>query len=216
MLFFMNMKKINMNLDENPFTDFFTSRLSISFRVNAQKTYDYAKKNNLSFFILSLGCLLHGLNSVSEFKRRIIDDEVVEFEKIDAITPILNKDYIIREMRVQLPQKGETLKKWHDKIIDQEKTILNNDKPALSDVHERDSLPVANFSCIPWIGFDSLTAPIEKPNQIQPLITWGKLNKDGEVPVAISASHIFIYGYHIKLFQDNIQDNFNNPEKIVE
>lgn len=212
----MNMKKINMNLDENPFTDFFTSRLSISFRVNAQKTYDYAKKNNLSFFILSLGCLLHGLNNVPEFRRRIIDNTVVEFEKIDAITPILTNDNCIMEMTVTLPEKGETLKNWHDKIQNQEKSILNTDKPALSDVHERDSLPVANFSCIPWIDFDSLVNPIEKPNQIQPLITWGKLNKDGEIPVAISASHIFIYGYHIKLFHDNIQNNFNNPEKIIE
>lgn len=210
------MRELDIEVNELPFTDFFTSRYSISFRVNAQNTYDYAKENDLSFYVLSLGCLLKGLNSVPELRRRVINNKAVEFEEIDGITPVMAENNVMKEMRISLPRKSETLNNWHDKIITQENAILNNEEPAfIMDLKERDTQPIANFSCIPWIDFDTLTNCIAEPNHIQPLITWGKLT-NGKIPVAIAVSHIFVSGYHLKLFKDAIEKYFDNPEKIVE
>lgn len=211
-----NYKELDMNVSDLPFMNFFTSRYSISFRIPAQKTYDYTKANIMSFYVLSLGCLLKGLNAVPELRRRIIDNKVVEYEQIDGITPLMGDDQLNREMRVSLPGKSETLRQWHDKIVNQQEAILKNKEPAFSiDLQKRDTAPIANFSCLPWIDFDTLTNCIAQPNTIQPLITWGKLT-DGKMSVSIAVSHVFVDGYRLKLFKDAIEYCFEDPERIVE
>ena len=71
------MKEIDFNLDENPFTDFLSSRYSMSARVNVEKLWKYCKSNDKSFFVMSLGCLMNAVNSVPQLKRRIINDNVI-------------------------------------------------------------------------------------------------------------------------------------------
>ena len=47
-----------------------------------------------------------------------------------------------------------------------------------------------------------------------PIISWGKL-VNGKIPVSLTASHIFIFGYHFKLFYENIEKYFQDPELIL-
>lgn len=133
------MKKLDFNLKESPFYNFQNARTDISFKVNAQNTYEYCKKNNLSFFIISLGCLLKGLNDVPELRRKIINNQAVEFDKIDGVTPLLDKNNNMLEMRVTSIEKNQTLKDWHDKVKKEEKSIINHEKPSFNiDMNFRD------------------------------------------------------------------------------
>lgn len=50
-------KEMDINVEDLPFQDLLTSRYSMTVRVNAQKTYDYSKVNNISFF--NLHCLVY-------------------------------------------------------------------------------------------------------------------------------------------------------------
>lgn len=70
---------------------------------------------------------------------------------------------------------------------------------------------IANYSCIPWVDFESITSGILTGNQIQPLITWGKVNENYEMSVAITVSHIFVNGRELGLFYKKVQENFNQP-----
>ncbi len=65
---------------------------------------------------------------------------------------------------------------------------------------KRDYENIANYSCIPWVDFESITSGILTGNQIQPLITWGKVNENYEMSVAITVSHIFVNGSELGLF----------------
>lgn len=61
----MNKYKIlDMDVDELPFGDFLTSRYSMTVRVNAQKAYDVAKKEDIPFFNLTSACILEALNEI--------------------------------------------------------------------------------------------------------------------------------------------------------
>ena len=207
-----NKKKLDINIDDLPYKDVLTSRYSMTVRVGVEKTYDYSKKNNLSFFNLSLACILEGLNDIPEFKRRIIDNNVYEFEKINGITPILQKDNSIKELEIEPLSNYDSIKSWNDNI---QKKKVNIDKYQYDlDFLLRDEEPIANLSCIPWIDFDSMTNMIVSPNQIMPIISWGKL-VNGRIPVSLTASHIFIFGYHFKLFYENIEKYFQYPELIL-
>ena len=205
-------KELDIKVDELPFKDFLTSRYSMTVRVNAQNTYDYSKNNNLPFFNMTSACILEAINEISEFKRRIIDDKVYEYEKINAVSPIMQDDYSIREIEILPLSEHESLEEYNSYIENKKENIEDNQflvEPSL-----RDMLPICNLSCIPWINFDSMTNIIASSNQLMPVISWGKL-VDGKIPVSLTASHVFIFGYHFKLFYEKIENYLDNPELII-
>ncbi len=78
---------------------------------------------------------------------------------------------------------------------------------------KRDEEPIANLSCVPWLDFDAMTNIIASPNQIMPVISWGRLT-DGKIPISLTASHVFIFGWYFKLFYEKVEKYLNNPEKL--
>ena len=79
------MKEIDFDLENNPFINFLVPSFSISARINVEHLWKFSKENNMSFFVLSLGALMNGLNDIPEMRRRIIDDKVFEFKSLDAL-----------------------------------------------------------------------------------------------------------------------------------
>lgn len=210
------MKELDFNLKESPFYEFFSSRYSISARVDVKDSWDFCKNNNKSFYIISLGCLLFALNDIPQLRRRIVNDKAVEYDKIDAISPIMNKEQtIFKEMRVSPLKENESLKEWYYKVVELKDSILTNKVPGFSiDIMERDSEAIANFSAIPWVDFDTMTNCLAEPHQTQPLITWGKVSKDKKMSVSITVNHIFVYGNHLGQYFNKLQEYFNNIPDI--
>ena len=206
------MKKIEFDLKNNPFINVKTARYSMSSRINVENLWKFCKENDYSFFILSLGCLMNGVNSVPNLKKRILDGEVFEYEHLDGVTPIMNEDsQTYKEMRVEPPKD---IFKWHDYVRELEYDILNDVKEGFNmDMTQRDLTNIANFSCIPWVDFDMITSCEVDGHAIQPLITWGKVNKDYEMSVAITVSHIFVHGLDLANFYKNTQKEFDSAIK---
>lgn len=205
------MKEIEFNLDENPFINFLTSRYTMSARVNVEKLWKYCKENDKSFFVMSLGCLMNAVNSVPQLKRRIIDGKAIEFDYLEGTSPIMDeKNEIYNEMRVETPQNFENIFDWHDYVKDLSKSILNGDIEGFNlDMFERDAENIANFSCIPWVDFDSITTAIVTSNQIQPLITWGRVNENYTMSVSITVNHIFVNGRELGHFYEKAKKEFD-------
>ena len=206
------MKKIDFDLKNNPFINFQSSRYTMSARISVEKLWKFTKENDYSFFILSLGCLINGVNSVSNLKRRIIDGEAIEYDYLDGVSPIMNEDsQTYREMRVDIPQRFDDIFKWHDYVKDLSHDILSGkDNGFCLEMFQRDYTNIANFSCIPWVDFDSITSCEVSGRQIQPLITWGKVNEDYEMSVSITVSHIFVEGRDLAYFFENTQKEFDS------
>lgn len=206
------MKELDLNLDENPFINFFSARYAISARINVEKLWKYCHENEKSFFIMSLGCLMNAVNSVSELKRRIIDGKAIEHDYLDGLTPIMDEDSdVYCEMRVKPPQEFEDIFRWHDHVKELSESILSGESQGyFCEMEKRDLDDVANFSCIPWIDFDTLTNCVVDGKAIQPLITWGKVNKNCEMSVSITVSHIFVNGRELGYFFENAQREFDS------
>lgn len=209
------MREIEFDLKNNPFVNFLSSRYSMSARVNVEKLWNYCHENDKSFFVMCLGCMMNAVNEVPEMKRRIIDGRVYEFDYLEATTPIMDEDNeIYREMRVKIPQEFEDIHQWHDYVKDLSREILSGKNEGFTlDMFKRDSENIANFSCIPWVDFDSITSAIVQNNQIQPLITWGKVDENYEMTVSITVNHIFVNGRELGYFYENIQKEFNSFNK---
>ena len=124
----MNKYKIlDMDVNELPFGDFLTSRYSMTVRVNAQQAYDVAKKEDIPFFNLTSACILEALNEIPQFKWRIIGGDVVEYEKINGVSPILQKDYTIREIEIKPASEFENIFEWNDYVENKKNNIDDNE-----------------------------------------------------------------------------------------
>ncbi len=206
------MREIEFNLDENPFIDFLSARYAMSARVNVEKMWNWCHENDKSFFIMSMGCLMNAVNSVPELKRRIIDGKVIEYDYLDGVSPIMDEgNEIYKEMRVKVPQEFDDIMAWHDYVRELSSDILSGKKEGFFiEMEKRDLTNIANFSCIPWVDFDMITNCVVDGNAIQPLITWGKVNRDFEMSVSITVSHIFVNGRELAQFYENAQNEFNS------
>ena len=206
------MKEIDFDLENNPFINFLSSRYTMSARVNVENLWIKSKEQDLSFFVMSLGALMNALNDIPQMRRRIIDGRVIEFESLDAVCPIMDKEEtVFKEIRIEGPQRFYNILKWHDYVVDYQLNVLEGvDKAFDVDTMERDKINIANFSCIPWVDFDSITNATAAGNAIQPLITWGKVNENYEMTVSITVSHIFVNGLELAKFYKNAQENFDS------
>lgn len=206
------MKEIDFDLENNPFINFLSSRYTMSARVNVENLWIKSKEQDLSFFVMSLGALMNALNDIPQMRRRIIDGKVIEFESLDAVCPIMDKEEtVFKEIRIEAPQRFYNILKWHDYVVDYQLNVIEGvDKAFDLDTMERDKINIANFSCIPWVDFDSITNATAAGNAIQPLITWGKVNDNYEMTVSITVSHIFVNGLELAKFYKNAQENFDS------
>ena len=201
------MKEIDFDLEKNPFINFASARYAMSARVNVLKLWKYCKNNDKSFFIMTLGCLMKSVNSIPQLKRRIIDGKVIEYDYLEGVSPIMDEENeIYKEMRVKSPHEFENILQWHDYVKKLSDDILNGKREGFCiEMEKRDLEKIANFSCIPWVDFDMLTNCTVDGMEIQPLITWGKVNKDYEMSVSITVSHIFVNGRELGYFYENLQ-----------
>lgn len=206
------MRELDFDLKNNPFINFQSARYAMSARVNVEKLWKWCHENNKSFFTMSLGCLMNAVNSVPQLKRRILDGKAVEYDYLDGVSPIMDEDNdIYREIRVKTPQEFNDIVEWHDYVREEISKILSDEKEGfICEMEERDLTNIANFSCIPWIDFDTLTNCVVDGKAIQPLITWGKINEDYEMSIAITVSHIFVNGRELAYFFENAQKEFDS------
>lgn len=205
------MREIEFDLKDNPFIDMLSSRYSMTSRVNVEKLWKFCKKNEKSFFVMSLGCLMNAVNSVPQLKRRIINDKVIEFDYLEGTSPIMDGgNEIYKEMRVETPQNFDSILEWHDYVRKLSSDILSGKNEGFTeDMFKRNLENIANFSCIPWVDFDCLTTCTVTSNQIQPLISWGKVNENYEMSVSITVNHIFVNGRELGYFYENAQKEFD-------
>ena len=205
------MREIEFDLENNPFINFLSARYAISARVNVEKLWNWCHDNDKSFFVMSLGCLMNAVNSVPQLKRRIIGDKVIEYDYLEALSPIMDEgNEIYREMRVKIPQEFDNVLQWHDYVKEMSSDILSGKMEGyFIEMEERDRTNVANFSCIPWVDFDMLTNCTVDARAAQPLVTWGKVNDDYEMSVSITVSHIFVNGRELAHFYENAQREFD-------
>lgn len=205
------MREIEFNLDENPFTDFLSSRYAMSARVNVERLWKWCHENDKSFFIMSLGCLLNAVNRVPQFKRRIIDGKVIEYDCLEAVSPIMDEgNEVYREMRVKDVGEFKDIIQWHDYVKKLSFDILSGKKEGFSlEMEKRDETNIVNLSCIPWVDFDMITNCVVDGSAIQPLITWGKVSENYEMSVSITVNHIFVNGRELGYFYQYAQEEFD-------
>lgn len=166
--------------------------------VDITRLYRFVKKNDLSVSLAALFYVMKAANEIREFRIRLVDGRLVEFDAVEATQTILNDDetfsFAYFEMRPDVFQ-----------FVRDGKTALEKYKKLKTFDVESDRLDLIYFSVIPWVSFTSFKhASRLDRRQTVPRIVFGKIFDEGErkkIPLSVEANHTIMDGFHVgKLF----------------
>lgn len=188
------------------YSKFDNSCFNLCVPVSAHKLYEYAKDKNESFFQLALYGILRSANAVPQLKQRIMAGNIIEYDSIDVMTPILTEQNGFRQV---LCKNTDEFSVFSNQVSNKIKEVKNSSAGPLLIKDE------AFFcaSCLPWVHFSSITHAELNFSSAVPTLTWGKL-KNGEVPVACKFNHAFVDGFHASQFFALIEEAFQNPDSL--
>lgn len=174
----------------------------ISTEMNCSKAYAYCKAYGVSFFLFYLHKSLLAANRVKEFRYRIEQEEVYEYERISGSITVLRRDetfgFAYFDYQTNFTAFAGTVKQ----AIDREKT-----EKGLKPDFNLNSL--IHYSVLPGIGFASLQhAQLLSSGDSVPKIVFGKLaHRNGQVflPVSVHVHHALCDGLHVTRFLENYQ-----------
>lgn len=176
------------------FKDYDNPFFNITANLDVTGVYRFCKANNLSFSLASLFYSLQAADEIREFRLRILDEKLVEFDTIHATQTILNDDETFSfcyfencENVFEFNEKGKAAVEKYKRL----KTF---------DV-ENDRVDLLYYSVIPWVSFTSFKNAMRLDDrQTIPRMVFGKLFDDGErkkLPHSVEVHHAIMDGLHV-------------------
>ena len=181
---------------------------NLTTELDVSNLYDYCKNNQLSFFLACLYFAVESANEILEFRLRIVDDKLFEFEYIDIGSTVLNDDnsfsFCYFEKKNNLFEFDLSGKEILQKHAEQTDFDAN-----------KDNLNLIYASSLPWISFTSIkhARSIEREKSGIPKFVFGKFfNTDNtkKMPFSIEVHHALIDGYHVAKFLEIFQEKMND------
>ena len=181
---------------------------NLTTELDVTNLYAYCKKNKLSFFLACLHFAVESANEILEFRLRIIDKKLFEFEHIDIGSTVLNEDnsfsfcYFKRKANfLEFDRCGKEVLKKQAKQTDFDTN--------------KDNLNLIYASSLPWISFTSIkhARSIEREKSGIPKFVFGKFyseNNTKKMPFSIEVHHALIDGYHVAKFLEIFQKKMND------
>lgn len=189
------------------FKDFEDPYFNITANLNVARLYDMCKSNDLAFSLAFLFYSLETANEIREFRRRLIGESVVEFDRVEATQTILNEDKTF----------SFSYYRWKDNVVEfvSEGRVSRDKYLSLKtfDV-ETDRLDLIYYSAFPWVSFTSFKHASRLNNrQTIPRMVFGKMfeeNGSRKMPFSVEAHHAMMDGYHVGLYYETLQQKLNS------
>jgi chloramphenicol O-acetyltransferase type A len=190
------------------FKDFDEPFFGIVADIDCSKAYKFCKENSISFFSYYFHKSLIAVNSIEEFRYRIIDDKVAIFDKIHAAVTIGRDDGTFAFTFIEYNSDFEIFNK-----ILQEGIQRVKESSGLFMYEDKTRKDVIHFSSTPWIKFKGLThARSFATGDSTPLIVFGKSSNEYNkmtMPVAVNAHHSLMDAVHVAKFYSKFQELMN-------
>ena len=173
--------------------------------LDVSRLYRFCKERGMPFSIAALYFSVATANEIPEFRFRMMDEKVVEFDQVEATQTMLNDDntfsfcyFPMQNSLEEFVAVGLESREKYGRL----KTF---------DV-EADRIDLIYYSVIPWVSFTSFKHANSGDNrQTVPRMVFGKMFQDGPrrlIPFSVEVHHALMDGYHVgryfNLFQDKL------------
>ena len=191
----------------NFFNSFEEAFFGICVDVDCTLAYKKAKEIGASFFLYYLHKSLVAANEITPFKYRIIDNEVWEYDQVDASAVITRADGTFGFSYIN-----------YDKDFAK---FSENAQEAIAKVQKSSGLNFAgagenviHCSALPWLSFTSLShARNYSYNDSCPKFSYGKVKVDGIkklLPFSVHVNHALMDGFHVGQLVEQFQELLNS------
>lgn len=176
--------------------------------IDCTKAYQTAKDLDTSFFIYYLHKTVVAINAITPFKYRILDDQILIYDQINASATIGRDDDSFGFSLIEYSPDFAVFKE--NALIEIERV---QQTPGLF-TRSFETDDVIHFSAIPWVNFTSLShaRSYSFPDSC-PKVSFGKMttNENGKKTMSMSVHvhHGLIDGLHLGQFIDCFQDLMN-------
>jgi chloramphenicol O-acetyltransferase type A len=203
-----------MDLEEWPrrstyefFKDYADPFFNFTANLDVTTLYRFCKDNDLSFALSALHYSLAAANEIREFRIRMLDDLLVEFEHIHATQTILNSDDTFSFAYFEMKKDVFEFVREGRKALEKYKELRSFDV-------ESDRLDLIYCSVIPWVSFTSFkhASRLDKTQSI-PRVVFGKhFDNNGRrlMPLSVEANHAIMDGVHVGKFFNRFQDSIDS------
>ncbi|WP_316831195.1 chloramphenicol acetyltransferase [Pedobacter aquatilis] len=204
-------KKIDINTwlrkdHFNFFNTFDEPFFGVTVNVDCTSTYEEAKALGASFFLLYLHKSLVAANQIENFKYRIIDGEVWQYEVINAAATINRPNGTFGFGYFDYFEKFAEF----SAAATQEIAKVQNTTGLIPSASGEN---VIHYSALPWLNFTSMShARNYAYKDSCPKISFGQVNiENGRriMPVSIHANHALMDGFHVAQFVEIYQSLLN-------
>ncbi len=188
------------------FKDYTDPFFNLTVNLDVTRLYHFCKEKDLSFSLANLFYALQTANEIREFKIRLKDDKLVEFEKIHATMTIAQPDetfsFCYFEMQENIFEFNEA-----GKIAVAKYTKLKTFNVM------RNRVDLIYSSVIPWVSFTSFKHASRLNNKFTiPRMVWGKMFDDGgrkKMPHSVEVHHAIADGAHVGKYFVSLQEKLD-------
>lgn len=186
------------------FSKFDEPFFGITSHIDCTKAYDKAKDLGVSFFVYYLHKTLEAANSIENFRYRIVNGEVLVYDKTNVSTTIMRDD---TTFGFSFMEYFPDLTAFNEAAVLEIERVRNT--PGLLTRDFSNELNLIHFSSLPWVDFTSISHArhFDFPDSC-PKISFGKMTeKKGKKEMALSVHvhHGLADGYHVGLFVEALQ-----------
>lgn len=204
----MNYRQLDMNTYKRKshfeyFNTLAYPYVGITVNVDITDLFAAIKEKELPFFLTFCYCVSRAANLVPEFRQRIKDGRIVEFDfcKTSHTVALEDETYCYCTLDSRMPfseylpyavQAQEEAKK-QKRVADEEDEVDG----------------MIFISTLPWLTYVSFIQPTPIPADSNPRITWGRyFRQEGRVllPVSVLCHHALVDGLHISRFYGRLNE----------
>nr|WP_314499434.1 chloramphenicol acetyltransferase [uncultured Chryseobacterium sp.] len=184
------------------FSQFEEPFFGITVSIDCTKAYAAAKENNQSFFLYYLYRAIKAVNSVENFRYRIIDGNPYLYDVIHASATVGRPDNTFGFSYIDYYPDESVFRKTATTEIERVR-LSTNLLPAKAGDN------VIHFSAVPWLNFTSVShARRFSSDDSCPKISFAKMvDVEGikTMNISIHGHHALMDGYHVGLFTEKFQ-----------
>lgn len=202
------MKELNIETwSRKPQYDFFKSYEDPFFNLTANlevtNLYAYCKQHKLSFSLACIFVAIKTINEIPEFKLRIKNGKVVQFDSVPIGSTVLNDDNTFSFCDFPYVNSISEFDATGKRIIQKHKEGVTFDP-------QENEVQMVHCSTLPWISFTGFKHA-RKGDEVGkgiPKIIFGKWFEDNElkkIPFSVEVHHALMDGYHVALLFEKMQ-----------
>jgi len=170
----------------------------------------FCRENNLKFSLTIGFILTRAANHVAEFRHRIHDDVVVEYDKVVPVLTVLKTDRILEFMQGVYTDRFAD--DYHENVAIQARVRSGVEMPPRGN-----DLGRMFITTNPWTTHSAAQLPFARRLASIPGFIVGKIQEEaGRMKLAISLQvhHALMDGYHVGHLVHNVQCHLDDPTLI--